>query len=420
MKSMKTSFEGGLPESGKLFRQELKAGGRARRTKRAIAAIAALLLTLSISATALADNGKGAGVPGGQSQQGGQSRQPQSSPDPAQDGQGQKNGQENGARNMEMSSGSLEKIEEAIAALTDETAKAELTALLETYEAAVDARQTAVESKDTSDLSTLSSAVSAAKTALDAALEEAGVDTDELYGVPELAQDGTGRMANRPSMDTTEIAAAIAALDDSDGNKATLTTLLDAYEAALEAQSSASSSSLTNDEIKALADAVQTAEQALLEATKAAGITGGVGRGQFVNGNGNAPLDTESVAARIAALGDTDANKATLNTLLAAYETALAAQNGADASALTQDEIDALADATNKAEQALEEALKNAGLSDEPIREQNQQQISQNQPQTADENQYQVNVVSEGTQDGSTDTSGILSTFFQWLGSLFK
>lgn len=406
--------------SEKLTRREFKAGSGARRAKRIIAAAAVLLLTLSISATALADNGKGGSTPGGQSQQGGQSRQPQNSPDPSQEGQGQKNGQENGTRNLEMSSASLEKIEQTIAALTDETAKAELTALLETYEAAVDARQTAIEAKDTSDLSTLNSAVSAAKTALDAALEEAGVETDELYGVPDLAQDGTGRMANRPSMDTTEIAAAIAALDDSDENKATLNTLLDAYEAALEAQSSADTSSLTNEEIKALADAVQTAEQALLEATKAAGITGGVGRGQFVNGNGNASLDTESVAAKIAALDDTDTNKATLNTLLAAYETALAAQNGADTSALTQDEIDALSDATNKAAQALEEALKNAGLSDEPIREQNQQQISQNQPQTADENQYQVNVVSEGTQSDSTGTTSILSAFFQWLGSLLK
>jgi len=394
------------------------AGRTVRHTKRYIAAAVALLLTLTVSATALADSGKSAGTPGGQPQQSGQGRQPQSSPDPSGTGEGQQNGQTNKERNVEMDSANIDKIEAAIAALTDETAKASLTALLETYEAAVDARQAAIEAKDTGDLSTLSSAVASAKAALDAALEEAGVATDELYGVPELAQDGTGRMANRPAMDTTEIAAAIAALDDTDESKATLAGLLSAYEEALAAQNGADASSLTNDEIKALADAVQAAEQALLEATKAAGITGGVGRGQFVNGYGNAPLDTESISAKITALDDTNGNKAALAALLGAYEEALAAQNGADASALTEEELAALADATNQAEQALEEALKNAGLSDEPIREQNQQQVSQNQPQTADGSQYQVNVVSEGTEESAD--ANIFSAFFQWLSSLLK
>ena len=403
-----------------VFQHKSKAGRVVRHTKRYIAAIVALLLTLVISATALADNGKSNGGSGGPSKQGGSSsQQPQNSPKPSPSADDQKDKQNNGVRNNEKPGVNTDKIAEAIAALDDETAQASLTALLETYEAALDAKQAALDAKDTEELDTLASAVGAAKEALDAALEEAGVSTDDLYGVPAEASDGTGRMQNRPAMDTTEIAAEIAALDDTDENKATLTSLLEAYATALAAQNGADFSALTNDEIKVLVDAVQSAEQALLEATKAAGITGGVGRGQFVNGYGNASLDAESIATKIAALDDTNANKASLTALLEAYETALAAQNGADASSRTEEEIQALADATNKAELALEEALMNAGLAEEPIREQNQQTV-QYQPQTTQDQQFQLDVVSDGTDGEDANTETLFSAFLQWLSNLVK
>lgn len=281
---------------------------------------------MTFSTAALAD-GAGAGSMPRQSGQPG--RVPQSSPDPSDDEWGQRNGQGE-ERNMELSGPNLDKIEQAISALTDEAAKEELTALLDAYEAALEAKQTAVASKDSANLSSLSTAVADAKAALDTALEAAGIVTDELYGVPELAQDGTGRMENRPEDTTAGIKATIAALDD------------------------------------------------------------------------------------------TNENKAALNVLLGAYETALKAQNGANVSNMTQEQIRLLQDATNKAEQALMEALKNAGLSEEPIREQNRQEISTNQPESVEENQYQLSVISEGTASGDGMTDSIFTTFFQWLNSLFK
>ncbi|MCE5188656.1 MAG: hypothetical protein LLF75_05690 [Eubacteriales bacterium] len=395
---------------------------RVSHTKRYLAAIVALLLILTVSATALADSGRGTGVPGGQSRQGGSGNRdgenPQSSAKPEKEPKDKTNG--NGK--SEMAGVNLDKIREAIATVTDEAVQANLTALLETYESALETKQAAIAANET-DLADLTSAAGLAKDALDAALEEAGVSVDDLYGTPEEAEDGTGRMQNRPAMDTDEISAAIAALDDTNESKAALTSLLEAYETALSAQTNADLSSLTNEELKALADAVQAAERELLEATKAAGITGGVGRGQFINGNsyGNAAPDTESIAKAIAALDDTDANKATLTALLSAYEAALAAQNGADTSNMTQEEIDALAEATNQAELALEEALQNAGLSEEPVQEQNERQI-QVQTESGDgaDEQFDLNVL-EG--DGTTDDSepaNFFSAFLQWLGSLVQ
>lgn len=311
-----------------LFQHKSSAVKPARRTMRYIAAIVALLLTLTISATALADSGAGQG--GMSRQSGQQGRMPQGTPDPDYDGQGGQNGQLNGARNVEMNSVNIEKIADAIAALTDETVKESLTALLDAYETAIDERQAAVAAKDTADLSDLNNAVYDAKAALDAALETAGISTDELYGVPELAQDGTGRMENNPAVNTAGIAAAIDALDDTNGNKPELAALLKAYEDALQAQ------------------------------------------------------------------------------------------NGSDSAGMTQEEIDALRDSTNKAEQALEQALKNAGISEEPIRAQNQQQIAQNQPDAGAENQYRINVISEGTDGGADGTGNLFTSFFQWLNGLFQ
>jgi tetratricopeptide (TPR) repeat protein len=397
-------------------------GTKPRRAKRYLVGILVFILVLAISATALADNGRGAGGNGGQPKLGGSpSQPPQSSPEPSSTGKGQPSQHGNGTQNTEKPGVNTDKIAKAIAALDDEALQASLTALLETYEDALEAKQEALDAKDTTNLSTLASAAGAAKDALDAALEAAGIDTDSLYGVPEAANDGTGRMQNRPTMDSDEIAAAIAALDDLDTNKAALTTLLKTYETALEAQSSADTSSMTNDELKALADAVQSAEQALLEATKTAGITGGVGRGQFVNGYGQASLDTESIATKIAALGDTDANKAMLTSLLEAYQAALATQNAGDASKLTTQEMAQLGNATQKAELALEQALKNAGLADEPILAQNQRQIQvKTEASPSPAPTYELNVVGDEPASTGTESTNLFSAFLAWLNNLVK
>ena len=267
---------------------------------------------------------------------------------------------DNGKRNGGMSGINIDKIESAIASVSDADAQASLTALLGEYVTAYDARQAAISADEKGDFSELSIAVSAAKTALDAALEEAGVSTDDIYGVPEEALDGTGRMnGNQPDMDSDEIAAAIAALDDADENKAALSALLADYEDALAAVNGADASALTTEEWQALEDALKSAEQGLLEGTKDAGVTGGLGRGQFVNGYayGNTEMNTVEIAAQIANLSDTNENKVMLQELLNAYEKARAAEQGADAGKLTQEEMKALGDATNAAADALKTAL---------------------------------------------------------------
>ena len=408
----------------KAMKQKTRAAGRpSGRTKRYLAAVIALVLALVISTTALADSGKDAGTSGGQPRTGQPGQQPQGSGSQTNtpSGTGDPQSKTGAGQNGDAAGINLDKIEDAIAALTDETVQADLTSLLEAYETALAAKQTAIDEKNTDDLSSLSTAVSAAKEALDAALEEAGVSTDDLYGVPELANDGTGRMENRPALNTTTIAEAIAALDDTDANKATLTTLLEAYEAALEAQSSADTTALTEDEIAALAEAVQTAEQALLEAAKTAGVSTGAEAGRDARYGGNPALNTTTIAEAIAALDDTDANKATLTTLLEAYEAALAAQSSADTSALTEDEIAALAEATQTSELALQEALKNAGISEEPIQEQNERQIQTQTEQGASlDEQFELNVLGDSSTDTDTEPTGILSAFLQWLSNLVK
>ena len=376
--------------------------GMRMRAKRTIVAVIAIILTLALSATALADNGKG-GKPEGQGT--GTQTQPGGGTD---HGSSNAPGQKD-KRNAQAEGLNTDKIEEAIAALTDEDAKASLTTLLSAYVDAWTAKQEAIQAKNTDELATLTDAMTAAKTALDTALEAAGISSDTLYGVSEEAKDGTGKTNNRPTLDTEEIETAISALEDTNENKATLTGLLSTYEGALAAQAAADTTTLTDEEIQALADAVQSAESALLEAARSAGIIGGNGRGQFVSGYayGKAEMDVDTISAQIAALDDTDENKATLNALLAAYQTALTAEQNADESTLSEAEIEALQQATDAAADALKEAMENAGL-DTQI---------QNRAQEQKDFGFQV-VSGDGTsEDGD---GGVITSFFDWLKSLFE
>ena len=268
------------------------------------------------------------------------------------------------------------KIEEAIAALTDESVKSSLTALLSAYEAAWTAKQDAVAANDTESLSALTDAITAAKAALDAALVSAGIPVDSVYGKPVLALDGSAHTNRRPTLDTAQIMAAIAKLDDANADKATLTGLLTAYQEALAAFLAANTANMSEEEQLQLAFAVRTAEEALLLASREAGLIGGLGRGQFISGYafGNDEIDLTSVLASIAALPDTDENKAKLTTLYEAYYAALQAQASADKTALSDAQYDALKDATKAAQVALMEALQAAGIDipmmqvEEPVR----------------------------------------------------
>ncbi len=377
--------------------------GMRMRAKRTIVAMIAILMTLALCTTALADNGRGGGKPEGQGT--GTQTQPGGGTD---HGSSTAPGQKD-KRNAQAEGLNTDKIEEAIAALTDEDAKASLTTLLSAYVDAWTAKQEAIQANSTTDLSTLTDAMTAAKTALDTALEAAGISTDTLYGVPEEAKDGTGKMNDRPALDTDEIEAAISALDDTNADKATLTGLLSTYEAALAAQAAADTTTLTDEEIQALADAVQSAESALLEAARSAGVIGGNGRGQFVSGYayGKAEMDVDTISAQIAALDDTNENKAKLSELLTAYQSALTAEQNADESTLSEAEIEALQLATDAAADALKEAMENAGL-DTQI---------QNRAQEQKDFGFQI-VSGDGTsEDGN---SGVITSFFDWLKSLFE
>ncbi len=373
----------------KEHRMNRRAGGLRGSVKKTLAIVIALILTFAFSASALADSGKDNGQPGG----GQQSQQPDEA---------------RGNRNVEMSGLNIDKIQDAIDALEDETLQTNLSALLDAYVDAFAARQEAVAENDTASLAELNGAVAAAKAELDAALEEAGISTETLYGIPEEALEGTGRMYNRPELDIDEIAALIAALDDADENKAALTALLTAYVDALAALNAADPSVLTQEELAALEDAVLAAEKELLEATKEADITGGVGRGQFINGYayGNAEMNTVALAAQIEALDDSNEFKVQLQDRLAAYEAALAAEQNADA-ALTEQERAALHNATTAAGDALKEALENAGLDTQML------------VRSQDGSTYRIQVVEGEEGENAPETEGFFASILSWFESLF-
>ena len=155
---------------------------------------------------------------------------------------------------------STEKIALAIESVTDEATKAELTAMLDAYIAALSDKDAALAEGGMS-LSELSQAASTARSALKDALEEAGFTLGSVLGWQEWKEYGNETL----SLD--EISAAIAALDDLDANKTALQDLLTAYQAALTAQETGSEAD--EDQLK---EATQAARDALLEALYTTGI----------------------------------------------------------------------------------------------------------------------------------------------------
>lgn len=345
------------------------------RTKRYFVAVIAMVLAFAFSTTALAAKGNnGANPPAnGPDAVSGATVQPpagnngNNNNNQTNNGNQANNGnssQSNNRSKAKIGAPNLNQIEKAIAALTDEALKADLTKLLTAYQDAWVAKQDAVAANDTASLAALTDAITAAKAALDAALAKAGVSMDKVYGVPVAALDGSAHRNRRPVLSADQILAAIATLPDANADKATLTGLLETYQKALAAQLLADPAKLTEQEMQTLSYAVRQAEEALLLASREAGLIGGNGRGQFVSGYafGQSDLDVTSILASIAALDDADANKANLTTLMEAYTLALAAEAAADKTALSKAELDALEHATDLAERALMEALQAAGI----------------------------------------------------------
>lgn len=155
---------------------------------------------------------------------------------------------------------STEKIALAIDSVLDSTQKSELTELLEAYQTALGAKDDALQSK-TGSMSELSQAASDARKALKQGLEEAGFTLGSVLGWQEWKEYGN----SAASLET--IAAEIAALDDTDSNKAALNALLAAYQDAQSALAAA-----TEENREALQTAADDAKEALFEALFLAGL----------------------------------------------------------------------------------------------------------------------------------------------------
>jgi hypothetical protein len=361
------------------------------RVKRFFVVASAIVMTFAFSATALANKGgsqpsKGADAVSGATQK---------------NQSGKSNGKQNSKPKAKIGAPDVNKIQDAIAALTDETVKANLTALLSAYQDAWKARQDAIAANDTSALDALTNAITAAKTALDAALTSAGVTKEAMNGKPVAALDGALHANRRPALDTDKILAAISTLDDTNADKATLTGLLTAYQEALAAMQAADAATLSVEARQTLAYTLRSAEEALLLASREAGLIGGRGRGQFVSGYafGNAKLDLTAILTSIAALDDTDANKATLTALYEAFYAALQAETTADKTAISDAEFDALRDATQAAQTALIEALKLAGIEAPLLQEAQQKQTTSSNDEHDDDDDEEEHEDAEEDDD---------------------
>ncbi len=155
---------------------------------------------------------------------------------------------------------STDKIALAIESVTDEATKLELTALLEAYMAALENKDAALAAKDGS-LSELSQLASEARAALKTSLESAGFTLGSVLGWQEWKDYGNSALS------VEAIAATIAALDETDANKAALSVLLAAYQEALSAAEAG-----TEENEEALQQATEAAREALLEALYESGI----------------------------------------------------------------------------------------------------------------------------------------------------
>ena len=157
---------------------------------------------------------------------------------------------------------STDKIALAIESVTDEVTKAELTAMLDAYLAALTDKGAVLASGEMS-MSELSQAASDARSALKDALEEAGFTLGSVLGWQEWKDYGLVD----DSLDLEGIALAITALEDTDMNKEALASLLTAYQTALAALETA-----TETDEDALKESADAARDALLEALILSGL----------------------------------------------------------------------------------------------------------------------------------------------------
>lgn len=222
-------------------------------SRRILPALAAVLLLAAFSASSLAESDKsdrGSGKPDKSASQRDNADK--------ENGNGQEKHEEQTKHTYHGIS--TEKIALAIESVTDEATRLELAALLEAYMSALENKDAALVNKDGT-LSELSQLASEARSALKDGLAEAGFTLGSVLGWQEWKEYGN------TALNLETIAAAIAALDDSDENKAALNALLAAYQDALTAAEAD-----TEENEEALEQATEAARESLLEALYQTGI----------------------------------------------------------------------------------------------------------------------------------------------------
>ena len=233
-------------------------GKRKKMFARVLTVVLALVLVFSLSASALAAQGS--------ADSNGKSDQEKTNSGKSDEEHGNGSTSKNGAAEKRDYNGiNVDKIRLAIESVTDETQKAELTALLDEYLAALDAKTTELTAKGDSSLSELSKAAADARSALKTALDDAGYTLGSILGWQEFK---LGYTYGGATLNLETIAERIAALDDGDENKAALLTLLADYQTALDAQAIAGEDA----DLEALEEAAKAAREALVDALNEAGV----------------------------------------------------------------------------------------------------------------------------------------------------
>lgn len=219
-------------------------------------------------------------------------------------------------------------------------------------------------------------------------------------------------------IDTGTVQNAIDAITDTD-LKASLQTLLDAYQDALDAERAArdADTSRTAD-LTSYTDAVSAAKDALDAALKDAGIAIGEPQqnpdGQPAADSQAQPapqLDVEKIKAEIEALGEDNENYASLMTLLETYEDAADAEKTARDSSADSGTLKSLQDAVILAASNLMDALKAAGIETE-------------QPQSTAEGMQQVlpsaSAEAPESVENKTDGSDLFQKFMDWISAFMN
>jgi len=250
----------------------------------------------------------------------------------------------------------------------------------------------------------------------------AGGQTDMQTPGGADAGNGTQGSGGQPSgagVNLDALREAIETLED-ETVKADLLTLLDAYADALSAKQAAVDSK-DNADIATLSQLAADAKDALDAAMTEAGLSlddllGAKEAPQDGPGRqiSQPALDTEAIAAEIAALDDANGNKAMLQGLLNAYNAALAAeQNG---NAPTEEERAALANATNAAKEALQNALRSAGMNEDALGDAQEPQLYEN----GETNRWRITILPDGENaSDSSAVTGFFQAVYNWFSSLF-